>query len=80
MSINPRFNAVAKVVAEQYGKPVDSIKTESRFDEDLGGDSLDSVELAIGLEEKFQIEIPDEEGEKFTCVQDVLNYLDQHAA
>ena len=57
----------------------DQIKPESAFVEDLGADSLDTVELVMALEEEFEIDIPDEEAEKIRTFQDVLNYIKTHA-
>lgn len=67
---------VVKVVAEQLGVREGEVRLESRFIEDLGADSLDTVELIMSLEEEFGIEIPDEDAEKAKTVQDVINYID----
>ncbi len=70
---------VKKIVAEQLGVNESEIKNESRFVDDLGADSLDTVELVMALEEEFEIEIPDEEAEKITTVQQAIDYIVSHA-
>ena len=67
---------VKEVVVEQLNCIADEVKEESKFVEDLGADSLDVVELVMALEEKFDIEIPDDEAEKIQTVQDVVNYIE----
>jgi acyl carrier protein len=69
---------VKKIVAEQLGVNEVDIKTESSFVNDLGADSLDTVELVMALEEEFETEIPDEEAEKITTVQQAINYVQSH--
>ncbi|MDR1889302.1 MAG: acyl carrier protein [Zoogloeaceae bacterium] len=69
---------VKKVVAEQLGANEADVKTESSFVEDLGADSLDTVELVMALEEEFECEIPDEEAEKITTVQQAVDYILAH--
>ena len=66
---------VKKIVAEQLGVKEDEVKTEASFVEDLGADSLDTVELVMELEEEFETEIPDEEAEKITTVQLACDYI-----
>ena len=66
---------VRKIVAEQLGVNEGDIKNESSFVNDLGADSLDTVELVMALEEEFETEIPDEEAEKITTVQQAINYV-----
>ncbi|MCP5326220.1 MAG: acyl carrier protein [Oceanospirillaceae bacterium] len=68
------------VVSEQLGVEVDKITPASRFIEDLGADSLDTVELIMAIEEQLDIEIQDSEAEKFFTVQDVLDYIANHVA
>ena len=66
---------VAKIVVEQLGVKEDEVKPESSFVDDLGADSLDTVELVMALEEEFGTEIPDEEAEKITTVQLAVDYI-----
>ena len=70
---------VKKIVAEQLGVAEADIKIESSFVEDLGADSLDNVELVMALEEEFECEIPDEEAEKITTVQQAVDYIKAHS-
>ena len=69
---------VKKIVAEQLGVNESEIKIESSFVDDLGADSLDTVELVMALEEEFECEIPDEEAEKITTVQQAIDYINAH--
>jgi len=69
---------VRKIVAEQLGVNDADIKNESSFVDDLGADSLDTVELVMALEEEFECEIPDEEAEKITTVQQAIDYVSAH--
>lgn len=69
---------VKKIVAEQLGANEADVKTESSFVDDLGADSLDTVELVMALEEEFECEIPDEEAEKITTVQQAIDYVNSH--
>jgi len=66
---------VKKITIEQLGVSEDEVKTESSFVDDLGADSLDTVELVMALEEEFDTEIPDEEAEKITTVQAAIDYV-----
>ena len=66
---------VKKIIVEQLGVKEDEVKNESSFVEDLGADSLDTVELVMALEEEFDTEIPDEEAEKITTVQSAIDYI-----
>jgi acyl carrier protein len=66
---------VVKVVVDQLGVKEEDVKSEARFVEDLGADSLDTVELVMALEEDFGIEIPDEDAEKAKTVGDVISYI-----
>ena len=69
---------VKKIVAEQLGANEADVKLESSFVDDLGADSLDTVELVMALEEAFECEIPDEEAEKITTVQQAVDYINGH--
>ena len=69
---------VKKIVAEQLGVNEADIKNESNFVDDLGADSLDTVELVMALEEEFECEIPDEDAEKITTVQQAVDYVKAH--
>ncbi|MBG88095.1 MAG: acyl carrier protein [Verrucomicrobiales bacterium] len=75
-SIEPKVKAI---VVEQLGVAEDQITPEAKFIEDLGADSLDTVELIMGLEEEFGIEVPDEEAEKLISVGDVIRYIEENA-
>ena len=66
---------VKKIVAEQLGANEADVKLESSFVDDLGADSLDTVELVMAFEEEFDIEVPDEEAEKLQAVADVISYI-----
>ena len=66
---------VKKLICEQLGVKEEDIKAESSFVEDLGADSLDTVELVMALEEEFETEIPDEEAEKITTVQQAIDFI-----
>ncbi len=69
---------VKKIVAEQLGVNEADIKNDSSFVDDLGADSLDTVELVMALEEEFECEIPDEEAEKITTVQQAIDYVNNN--
>jgi acyl carrier protein len=71
---------VKKIVAEQLGVKEDEVRSEASFVDDLGADSLDTVELVMALEEEFETEIPDEEAEKITTVQLAINYINENLA
>jgi acyl carrier protein len=70
------LDEVKAIVVEQLSVNEDEVKEGAKFVEDLGADSLDVVELVMALEEKFDIEIPDEEAEKIQTVSDALNYIE----
>ena len=70
---------VKKIIAEQLGVNEGEIKNESSFVDDLGADSLDTVELVMAFEEEFGIEIPDEDAEKITRVKEAIDYIESHA-
>ncbi|MEK9529653.1 MAG: acyl carrier protein [Gammaproteobacteria bacterium] len=69
---------VTKLVCEQLGVKEEEVTLEASFVEDLGADSLDTVELVMALEEEFETEIPDEEAEKITTVKEAVDYIDAH--
>ena len=69
---------VKKIVVEQLGVNETEVKPEASFVDDLGADSLDTVELVMALEEEFDCEIPDEEAEKITTVQQAIEYINAH--
>lgn len=69
------FDRVKQVIVDQLGVDESAVTMEASFVEDLGADSLDIVELIMGLETEFDIEIPDEEAEKISTVGDAVNYL-----
>ena len=75
MSVEER---VIEIVSEQMGVAKDQITRETSFVTDLGADSLDTVELVMALEEEFECEIPDEEAEKITSVQQAVDYINTH--
>ncbi len=70
---------VKKIISEQLGVDEGEITNESHFIDDLGADSLDTVELVMALEEEFGIEIPDEDAEKIQTVGDVQKYIEEHS-
>jgi acyl carrier protein len=69
---------VKKIVVEQLGVKEDEVTPNASFVDDLGADSLDTVELVMALEEEFECEIPDEEAEKITTVQQAVDYIKAH--
>ena len=69
---------VKKIVAEQLGVKEEGIQNGASFVEDLGADSLDTVELVMALEEEFETEIPDEDAESITTVQHAIDYIESH--
>jgi acyl carrier protein len=70
------FEKVKKIAAEQLGVDESEVKPEANFVNDLGADSLDTVELVMALEEEFGIEIPDDAAEKIETVQAAVDYID----
>ena len=76
MSVEER---VIEIVSEQMGVAKDQVTRETSFVNDLGADSLDTVELVMAFEEAFEIEIPDEDAEKIRTVQDAVDYIGKHA-
>ncbi len=71
---------VKSIIAEQLGVKIEEVTPEASFIDDLGADSLDTVELIMALEEEFNIEIPDEDAEKMTTVGDAVKYIDEKAS
>ncbi len=71
---------VKSIIAEQLGVKVEEVTPQASFIDDLGADSLDTVELVMALEEEFGIEIPDEDAEKMTTVADAVKYIDGKSA
>ncbi len=69
---------VKKIICEQLGVKEEDARNEAAFVEDLGADSLDTVELVMALEEEFECEIPDEDAEKITTVQQAIDYVEAH--
>jgi acyl carrier protein len=76
---NDVLERVKKIVIEHLGVKEDEVKSDSSFVDDLGADSLDTVELVMALEEEFEIEIPDEEAEKITTIQQAVDYISSNA-
>jgi acyl carrier protein len=66
---------VKKIVTEQLGVKEDEVRPEASFVDDLGADSLDTVELVMALEEEFETEIPDDDAEKIITINDAVNYI-----
>jgi acyl carrier protein len=71
---------VKKIIVDQLGVEEELVNTEASFVDDLGADSLDTVELVMALEEEFGIEIPDEDAEKITRVKEAVEYIEKHGA
>jgi acyl carrier protein len=76
MSIEER---VKKIVSDQLGKSLDEIQNDSSFVDDLGADSLDTVELVMALEEEFDLEIADEDAEKISTVNEAVEYVNSNS-
>ena len=71
---------VKSIIVEQLGVDAEEVTSAASFTDDLGADSLDIVELVMAFEEEFGIEIPDEDAENISTVQDAINYIQQHAS
>ncbi len=74
----PLEEKIKQIIVDQLGVEADKVTPEASFIDDLGADSLDTVELVMALEEEFDIEIPDEDAEKITTVGEAVNYIEQH--
>jgi acyl carrier protein len=70
------FEKIKKIIVDQLGVDESEVTLRASFVDDLGADSLDTVELVMALEEEFGIEIPDEDAEKLLTVEDVINYIE----
>ena len=75
---SPNFEKVKEIIIEQLDVEADQVTEDASFIEDLGADSLDTVELVMALEENFDIEIPDEDAEKIKTVRAAVEYIDKH--
>ena len=71
---------VKKIVIEQLGVKEEEVKEDASFVDDLGADSLDTVELVMALEEEFDTEIPDDDAEKITTVKQAIDYINSHSS
>ena len=78
MSNNSIEERVKKIITEQLGVDLEQVTNDASFVDDLGADSLDTVELVMALEEEFDCEIPDEDAEKITTVQQAIDYIKAH--
>ena len=76
--MEPVADRVKKIIVEQLGVEEDLVTAEASFVDDLGADSLDTVELVMAFEEEFGIEIPDEDAEKITRVKEAVEYIEAH--
>ncbi len=74
------FDKLKEILVDVLGVKIEDIKSESKFVDDLGADSLDLVELIMSFEDKFSIEISDEEAEKIISVKDALDYINSHTS
>jgi len=72
------FDRVKRIIIDQLGVNEDQVTSEASFVEDLGADSLDTVELVMAFEEEFGIEIPDEDAEKILTIGDAVSYIEEH--
>ena len=77
--MEPVADRVKKIIVDQLGVEEETVTPEASFVDDLGADSLDTVELVMALEEEFGIEIPDEDAEKITRVKEAVDYIEAHA-
>ena len=79
MSVENVQERVKNIIVEQLGVEADQVKPEAQFVNDLGADSLDTVELIMALEEEFDIEIPDEKAEKIKTVGEAISFIEENA-
>jgi len=79
MSVENVQERVKNIIVEQLGVEADQVKPEAQFVNDLGADSLDTVELIMALEEEFEIDIPDEKAEKIKTVGEAISYIEENA-
>ena len=79
MSVENVQERVKNIIVEQLGVEADQVKPEAQIVNDLGADSLDTVELIMALEEEFDIEIPDEKAEKIKTVGEAVSYIEENA-
>ena len=77
--MEPVADRVKKIIVDQLGVEEETVTPEASFVDDLGADSLDTVELVMALEEEFGIEIPDEDAEKITRVKEAVEYIEGHS-
>ena len=77
--MEPVVDRVKKIIVDQLGVEEETVTLEASFIDDLGADSLDTVELVMALEEEFGIEIPDEDAEKITRVREASDYIEKHS-
>ncbi|HYN04903.1 MAG TPA: acyl carrier protein [Vicinamibacteria bacterium] len=77
--MEPVADRVKKIIVDQLGVEEETVTPEASFVDDLGADSLDTVELVMALEEEFGIEIPDEDAEKITRVREAVDYIEKHS-
>jgi len=77
--MEPVADRVKKIIVDQLGVEEETVTPEASFVDDLGADSLDTVELVMALEEEFGIEIPDEDAEKITRVKEAVEYIEAHS-
>jgi len=77
--MEPVADRVKKIIVDQLGVEEETVTAEASFVDDLGADSLDTVELVMALEEEFGIEIPDEDAEKITRVKEATEYIEKHS-
>ncbi|MGL4254431.1 MAG: acyl carrier protein [Fusobacteriaceae bacterium] len=72
------LDKIKEIVVDQLGVDAEQVTLDANFVEDLGADSLDTVELIMAFEEEFEVEIPDSDAEKIRTVKDVVNYIESH--